>query len=57
VFGTARPVHLGGRTHIWEIRIEDDQQRLVCVSRLTIMLVDVNQSRASAGRNQSSVGA
>lgn len=57
VFGTARPVHLGGRTHIWEIRIEDDQQRLVCVSRLTIMLVDVNQARASAGRNQSSAGA
>ena len=29
VIGTARPVHLGGRSHVWEIRITDEQERLV----------------------------
>ncbi len=40
VTGTARPVHLGRRTHIWEIRIVDEEERLVCISRLTMMIVD-----------------
>lgn len=36
VTGTARPLHIGGSTQVWEIRIEDEQQRLVCISRLTV---------------------
>ena len=36
VTGTARPFHIGGSTQVWEIRIEDEQQRLVCISRLTV---------------------
>ncbi len=40
VYGTARPLHLGQRTHVWEIRIADDQDKLVCVSRLTVMIVN-----------------
>lgn len=40
VTGTARPVHLGGRTHVWDIRIEDDQGRLTCVSRLTMSVLE-----------------
>lgn len=39
VYGTARPVHVGGTTQVWEIRIEDEQQRLVCVSRLTMAVL------------------
>lgn len=39
VTGTARPLHVGGRTQVWEIRIEDDAGRLVCVSRLTLAVV------------------
>ena len=46
VIGTARPIHLGGRTHVWEIKIQDEQQKLVCISRLTIMLLDLTQSAA-----------
>jgi len=41
VTGTARPVHLGGRSHVWAIEIVNDQQDLVCVSRLTIAIVKV----------------
>lgn len=39
VVGTARPVHLGNSTHIWEIRISDEQGRLVCISRLTMAIL------------------
>lgn len=35
VTGTARPIHIGRSTQVWEIRIEDPQGRLVCISRLT----------------------
>lgn len=40
VTGTATPVHLGRRTHIWEIKIINDDQKLVCVSRLTMAIID-----------------
>ena len=39
VTGTARPLHVGGRTQVWEIRIEDEKGRLVCISRLTLAVV------------------
>jgi len=36
VTGTARPLHLGRSTQVWEIQIEDELGRRVCVSRLTL---------------------
>ena len=39
VFGTVRPVHIGRRTHVWEIRIEDENERLVNISRLTMIII------------------
>ena len=39
VTGTARAVHIGRSTQVWEIRIEDEGQRLVCISRLTLAVV------------------
>ena len=39
VTGTARPLHLGRSTQVWEIRIEDAQGRLTCISRLTLAVV------------------
>ena len=39
VTGTARPLHLGRTTQVWEIRIEDERARLVCISRLTLAVV------------------
>jgi uncharacterized protein (TIGR00369 family) len=38
VTGTARPLHVGRSTQVWDIRIEDEQGRLVCVSRLTLAI-------------------
>jgi 1,4-dihydroxy-2-naphthoyl-CoA hydrolase len=40
VTATARPYHIGKRTHVWGIEIRDEQQRLVCISRLTMAVVD-----------------
>lgn len=39
VTGTARAVHRGRTTQVWEIRIEDEAQRLICISRLTMAVV------------------
>jgi 1,4-dihydroxy-2-naphthoyl-CoA hydrolase len=39
VTGTARPVHIGSSTQVWEIRIEDATGRLVCLSRLTLSVL------------------
>jgi uncharacterized protein (TIGR00369 family) len=36
VTGTARALHVGRSTQVWDIRIEDEQGRLVCTSRLTL---------------------
>jgi len=40
VTATARPFHLGRTSHVWHIEIRDEQQRLVCVSRLTMAVVE-----------------
>ncbi|WP_426661439.1 hotdog fold thioesterase [Rhodanobacter aciditrophus] len=42
VAGTAKALHLGRSTQVWEIRIEDERQKLVCVSRLTMAVVPVD---------------
>ena len=39
VIGVARPIHLGRTTHIWDIRITDDRDRLICISRLTVAVI------------------
>lgn len=38
VYATARPIHLGKSTHVWDIRIRDDADKLVCIARLTMMV-------------------
>jgi len=39
VTGTARAVHVGRSTRVWDIRIEDAAGKLVCTSRLTLAVV------------------
>lgn len=39
VYGTATPLHLGKTTHVWDIRIHDEREKLVCVSRLTVAIL------------------
>lgn len=43
VYGTARPEALGRTTQIWSIRIVDEQDRLVCISRLTMAVISIDR--------------
>jgi 1,4-dihydroxy-2-naphthoyl-CoA hydrolase len=38
VWGKVTPIHLGRKTHVWEIKITDQEGDLVCISRLTMMI-------------------
>jgi 1,4-dihydroxy-2-naphthoyl-CoA hydrolase len=40
VTGISTPVHIGKRTHVWEIKIVNEQNELVCVSRITMAVID-----------------
>lgn len=40
VYGKVRPLHVGRRTHVWEIRVTNEQQHLVCISRLTVAVIE-----------------
>ncbi len=40
VIGTARPVHIGGRSHVWSIEIVNEAGALICISRLTMAVIE-----------------
>ncbi|MEO8174968.1 MAG: hotdog fold thioesterase [Sediminibacterium sp.] len=39
VTATCTPLHIGGLTHVWDIKIHDEKEKLVCISRLTVALL------------------
>lgn len=39
VTGVASPLHLGANTHVWDVRIYDQLEKLLCVSRLTVAVI------------------
>ena len=39
VTGIATPLHLGITTHVWDIKIYDNSEKLICVSRLTVAIL------------------
>ena len=41
VHGTARPIHVGRSTQVWEIKIVNDNKQLVCISRLTLAVKSI----------------
>lgn len=47
VTATATPIHVGRSTHVWSIRIADEQDRVVCVSRCTLAVVTRNSESAT----------
>jgi 1,4-dihydroxy-2-naphthoyl-CoA hydrolase len=40
VHGVATPLHLGSSTHVWEIKIYDDDHNLICATRLTVATLE-----------------
>jgi 1,4-dihydroxy-2-naphthoyl-CoA hydrolase len=47
VTGTCRPIHLGKTTHVWDIRITTAEEKLVCISRLTVAIVPLEKALQS----------
>lgn len=41
VTSVCTPLHLGKTTHVWDIKIYDDKERLYCVSRLTVAILEI----------------
>ena len=41
VTGTAKPIHLGRTTQVWDISIENEKKELICISRLTMAVLKV----------------
>lgn len=39
VYGVARPLHIGRSSHVWEVKIADERDKLVCVSRITLAVL------------------
>ena len=48
VTGTARPIHLGKQTHVWQVKITRHDGKLSCVSRVTMAVID----RKEGGENK-----
>lgn len=40
VLGKVTPIHIGRKTHVWSIEITDQNDKMICVSRLTVAIVD-----------------
>ena len=41
VTGICTPIHIGGKTHVWDIKLYNDKGKITCISRLTIAVVPV----------------
>ena len=47
LIGVATPVHLGRTTHVWDVRIRDENDKLICISRCTIAVVNRSPNDAA----------
>lgn len=41
VFAEAKPIHIGKKTQVWSIEIKNEQGKLVCISRLTMAVIEI----------------
>ncbi|MEJ8818998.1 hotdog fold thioesterase [Lacibacter sp. H407] len=39
VTGITTPIHIGASTHVWDIKIFDEREKLICISRLTVAIL------------------
>ena len=46
VIGRAEKVHIGRQTHVWQITIKDEQEHLVCISRITMAILATKNKAA-----------
>jgi uncharacterized protein (TIGR00369 family) len=48
VTGTARALHIGGSTHVWQVELRDDEGRMTCISRVTMAVLKPSAGQSSA---------
>jgi 1,4-dihydroxy-2-naphthoyl-CoA hydrolase len=41
VYGEAKPIHVGKKTHVWSIEIKNEKGQMICISRLTMAVVEI----------------
>jgi 1,4-dihydroxy-2-naphthoyl-CoA hydrolase len=41
VKGTAKPIHIGKTTQVWEVKIENESKQLCCISRITMAILNI----------------
>jgi 1,4-dihydroxy-2-naphthoyl-CoA hydrolase len=39
VTGICKPIHIGGKTHVWDIRLYENKGKMSCISRLTVAII------------------
>ncbi len=39
VYGKVTPIHVGSKTQVWDIKITNEEGKMVCISRLTTMII------------------
>ncbi|HLX92189.1 MAG TPA: hotdog fold thioesterase [Puia sp.] len=49
VIGTAIPIHLGNLTHVWDIKIMNEEAKLVCICRLTVAIIRKDAGKSFPG--------
>ncbi len=49
VTGTARPIHIGRTTHVWQIDVTNEKGQLTCVSRITMAILAQAAEAAASG--------
>lgn len=43
VTGVCKPLHIGAKTHVWEIKMMNDRGKMNCISRLTVAIIPLQQ--------------
>lgn len=43
VTGIAKPLYIGRRSHVWEIKMYNDQEKMTCISRLTMAVIEIGR--------------
>lgn len=43
VTGIVKPIHIGGSTHVWEIKIYNEHNEMTCISRLTMAVLKIRK--------------
>jgi len=47
ITGTARPIHIGRTTHVWQVELANEKGQLTCVSRITMAILPPRDEAAA----------